>query len=180
MSRADNVFLVGPMGSGKSTIGRQLAELLHKQFRDCDHEIEAHTGAAVPLIFEIEGEQGFRRRESAMLDELTNQHDVVLATGGGAVLSEQNRELLRSRGRVVYLHAPIEILLHRTQRDRNRPLLQNTDRRAKFEEIMALREPLYRATADVVVNTSDRSPVAVARDVIHKLQELDSNDHVKA
>jgi shikimate kinase len=180
MSRADNVFLVGPMGSGKSTIGRQLAEILHKQFRDCDHEIEAHTGAAIPLIFEIEGEEGFRRRESAMLDELTREPDIVLATGGGAVLSEQNRSLLHARGVVVYLHAPIEILLHRTQRDRNRPLLQNTDRRAKFEEIMAVREPLYRALADVVINTSERSPAAVARDVIRKLQELNADDHVKA
>lgn len=180
MSRADNVFLVGPMGSGKSTIGRQVAELLQKQFRDCDHEIEAHTGAAISLIFEIEGEEGFRRRETNMLEELTKETGVVLATGGGAVLSEQNRELLRSRGIVVYLHAPIDILLHRTQRDRNRPLLQNTDRRIKFEEIMAVREPLYRATADVVINTSERSPVTVARDVIRKLQELNADDHVKA
>jgi shikimate kinase len=177
MSRVDNVFLVGPMGSGKSTIGRHLAELLHKRFQDSDHEIEARTGAAIPLIFEIEGEAGFRRRESSMLDELTVQNDIVLATGGGAVLSEQNRELLRARGVVVYLHAPIDTLLHRTQRDRNRPLLQNTDRRVKFEEIMSVREPLYRATADVVINTSDRSPTAVAREIVARLQERNTHDN---
>jgi shikimate kinase len=180
MSRADNVFLVGPMGSGKSTIGRHLAEMLHKRFHDSDHEIEDRTGATIPLIFEIEGEEGFRRRESSMLDELTGRQNIVLATGGGAILSEQNRRLLHERGIVVYLHAPIETLVQRTQRDRNRPLLQNTDRRTKFGEIMAVREPLYRETAHVVINTSDRAPTAVAREIITRLQELGTNDHAKA
>jgi shikimate kinase len=180
MSGTNSVFLVGPMGSGKSTIGRHLAEMLHKHFHDSDHEIEARTGAAIPLIFEIEGEAGFRRRESSMLDELTGRHDIVLATGGGAVLDEHNRRLLHERGVVVYLHAPIETLVQRTQRDRNRPLLQNTDRRVKFEEIMSVREPLYRETAHVVINTSDRAPTAVAREIIARLQELGTNDHAKA
>lgn len=177
MGRTENIFLVGPMGSGKSTIGRHLADMLHKHFHDSDHEIEARTGAAIPLIFEIEGEAGFRRREASMLEDLTGRHDIVLATGGGAVLSDDNRRLLRERGIVVYLHAPIDTLVQRTQRDRNRPLLQNTDRRAKFEEIMSLREPLYRETAHVVINTSDRAPTAVAREIIARLQELETNDH---
>src|SRR3990167_1933783 len=122
--RAANVFLIGPMGAGKSTIGHYLAELLHKEFLDADHEIEARTGASIPLIFEIEGEAGFRRRESSVLDDLTRKSNLVLATGGGAILSDDNRRALRTRGVVVYMHAPLETLLQRTRRDRHRPLLQ--------------------------------------------------------
>lgn len=170
---SDNVFLVGPMGSGKSTIGRGLADLLDKKFRDTDHEIEARTGAGIPLIFEIEGEAGFRRREAAVLDELTRGHDLVLATGGGAVLSEANRRVLRERGVVVYLRAPLEELLRRTRRDRRRPLLQKGDRRHTLEEILRAREPLYRATADLVVETARRAPLSVAREIAKKLKGLD-------
>jgi len=171
MSRAARIFLIGPMGAGKSTIGRHLAELLGMAFQDTDSEIAQRTGADIPLIFEIEGEAGFRRRESAVLAELTGRDNVVLATGGGAVLAEQNREHLR-RGIVVYLQASIDTLLARTQRDRSRPLLQNGDRRAKFEQILREREAIYRAAADIVVGTDQRSPQAVAQEIAAKLSEL--------
>lgn len=180
MSRPSNLFLVGPMGAGKSTIGRHLAELLHKQFQDCDHVIEERTGAPISLIFEIEGEAGFRKREAAALDELTQQNDIVLATGGGAVLLPENRQVLRDRGIVVYLCAPLETLVERTQKDRNRPLLQNTDRRAKLEEILRVRDPLYRETAHVVVHTTRRSPLTVAREIMSKFEELADHEDVDA
>jgi shikimate kinase len=172
MSNIQRVFLIGPMGAGKSTIGRHLADLLHKDFCDSDHEIERRTGASVSLIFEIEGEDGFRRRESALIEELTTRDNLVLATGGGAVLEPANRELLRRRGITVYLQAPIETLLARTQRDRQRPLLQHGDRRVKFEEILRLRDPLYRETAHVIVVTDHRAPGAVAQEIITKIEAL--------
>ena len=172
MSRTGSVFLIGPMGAGKSTIGRYLAEILRKDFLDCDHEIEQRTGVSISLIFEIEGETGFRRREAAVLDELTGKDNLVLATGGGAILSEQNRQALRTRGTVVYLHAPIDTLLARTQRDRSRPLLLDSDRRTKFEEIMSARETIYRETADVIVITDQRSPQSVAQEIADKLKLL--------
>jgi shikimate kinase len=172
MSRLDNVFLIGPMGAGKSTIGRHLAELLHKEFQDSDQEIEKRTGAGIPLIFEIEGEAGFRSRESSLIEELTRKTNVVLATGGGAILSPQNRRVLRERGVVVYLHAPLEALLARTRRDRHRPLLQTADRRRTLEAIVQAREPIYRQTADMVVETAHRSAASVAREIARKLQAL--------
>jgi shikimate kinase len=159
------------MGAGKSTIGRHLASLLKLEFVDADHEIEKRTGAGIPLIFEIEGEDGFRKRESAAIDELTRKKNIVLATGGGAVLSADNRQALRSRGTVVYLRASIDILVERTRRDRNRPLLQTDDPRARLEEIMKMREPLYLETAHVIVDTDRRSPQAVARDVVDNLKQ---------
>ncbi len=177
MTIASNVFLVGPMGAGKSTIGRQLAALLKKDFLDVDHEIERRTGAAIPLIFEIEGEPGFRRREALIIDELTRTTNVVLATGGGAVLDADNRKALRERGSVVYLRAEIDILVERTRRDRNRPLLQTPDPRAKLEEIMRVREPLYLATAHVIIETDRRNPQMVARDVADNLKSLWQNEN---
>lgn len=162
-----NIFLIGPMGAGKSTIGRHLSELLGKDFVDADHELEQRTGASIALIFEIEGEPGFRKRESALLDELTRRDSIVLATGGGAVLSEENRMLLRARGTVVYLDADVDTLTARTRRDRSRPLLQTNDseRRARLAQILSERESLYRQLADVIVPTSRRSPATVARKV---------------
>lgn len=177
MGRTERIFLVGPMGAGKSTIGRHLADLLHKNFVDSDHEIEARTGASVSLIFEIEGEEGFRRRESTVLDELTQRDNVVVATGGGAVLAEGNRAALANRGTVVYLQAPIDTLVTRTHRDRNRPLLREGERRAKFEEIMREREPLYLAVANVIVVTDHRAPAAVAQEIVSKLRTLTLNEN---
>lgn len=177
MSNVGRIFLIGPMGAGKSTIGRHLAELLHKDFIDSDHEIERRTGASVPLIFEIEGEDGFRRRECTVIDELTNRDNVVLATGGGAILAESNRLALKGRGVVVYLQAPIDTLLARTHRDRNRPLLQNGERRAKFEEIMRVREPLYLETAHIVATTDHRAPALVTQDIAAKIAMWKSNEN---
>lgn len=180
MSGSGSVFLIGPMGAGKSTIGRHLAELLDKEFLDSDHEIERRTGASIPLIFEIEGEAGFRRREAAVIDDLTAHANVVLATGGGAVLSETNRAILRRRGTVVYLEAPLDTLLARTHRDKNRPLLQDVDRRSKLEEILRVREPLYRETAHLVVATDHRAPAVIAQEIVAKLRERPSHENATA
>lgn len=174
MTRQDNVFLIGPMGAGKTTIGRHLATLVDKRFLDADHEIEKSTGVTIPVIFEIEGEAGFRRRESMVINKLTQERDIVLATGGGVVLLEENRQALTQRGTVVYLHADIDTLVERTRRDRNRPLLQTEDPRAKIEELLHQREPIYRQIADVVVDTGQRAPSSVARDIVARLKDLDA------
>ncbi len=176
MDFPQNIFLVGPMGVGKSTVGRHLATILVKQFVDADHEIERHTGAPVSLIFEIEGQAGFRERESRMLDTLTSQTNIVLATGGGAVLSEINRNILSDRGFVIYLHADTEVLYQRTRRDRKRPLLNDGDRRKTLGDIMVVRDPLYRKVAKLVIETDSRSARIVAKDIIDKLKFL-SNEN---
>jgi shikimate kinase len=162
---SQNLFLIGPMGVGKTTIGRHLARLLGMEFLDSDQEIEKRTGATIPLIFEIEGEAGFRKRETDMIDELSGRENVVLATGGGAILAEPNRRVLRKRGLVVYLHASVDTQLARTGKSRHRPLLETGDRRGKLEELMNVREPLYRQEADLVVDTENRSPLSVAREI---------------
>jgi shikimate kinase len=177
MNQQGNVFLIGPMGAGKTTIGRHLATLLHKRFVDVDHEIEKRTGVSIPVIFEIEGEAGFRRRESAVIEELTRDTNIVLATGGGAVLLEENRKVLKERGIVAYLQADIETLVERTRRDRNRPLLQTDNPRGKIEELLQQREPIYREVADVIINTGQRAPSSVARDVAAQLKALNKNEN---
>jgi len=179
MNQQGNVFLIGPMGAGKTTIGRHLATLLHKRFVDVDHEIEKRTGVTIPVIFEIEGEAGFRRRESAVIDELTGDRDIVLATGGGAVLLQENRKWLKERGTVVYLQADIETLVERTRRDRNRPLLQTGNPRGKIEELLCQREPIYREVADVVVDTGQRAPSSVARDIAIRLKALNKDENTE-
>lgn len=166
-----NIYIVGPMGAGKSTVGRHLARALQKQFIDCDRELEEHTGASISLIFELEGEAGFRKRESRMLRELAEREDVVLATGGGVVLDEANRTLLGSRGFVIYLSAPMDLLAERTSRDRSRPLLQTDDPRGSLEEIVRERDPLYRQLADMVVTTDHRSARHVAREIVKRFSE---------
>jgi shikimate kinase len=157
------------MGAGKSTIGRQLSKRLNKEFHDSDHEIEARTGVDIPLIFELEGEAGFRKREQAIIEELTRIPDIILATGGGAILDPENRRHLSARGRVIYLHATVNQQLKRTRRDRNRPLLQTADPRAKLEELMAIREPLYREIADVIIETDGKRVRDVVRQIIQQL-----------
>lgn len=160
-----NIFFVGPMGAGKTTIGRQLARSLGRTFIDSDREIEKRTGADIPLIFELEGESGFRSREKAVIDDLTAGDDIVLATGGGAILDPDNRRHLSERGFVIYLSAPLEQLFQRTSRDKNRPLLQTENPRERLQQIIAERDPLYREVADLVLVT-DRQPV---RQVSNKL-----------
>ena len=161
-----NIFIIGPMGAGKTTVGQMLARELKKEFLDSDREIEERTGVRIPVIFEIEGEQGFRLREAKMIEQLTALHDVVLATGGGAVLSEDNRRCLRTRGFVIYLRAGVDKLLQRTRRDRFRPLLQTENPREVIGQLMEIREPLYRETADLVIDTDGRTIRSVARSIV--------------
>lgn len=164
-----SIFLVGPMGAGKSTSGRLLARTLGLTFIDSDKVIEERTGASIPLIFELEGEAGFRARERAVIDDLTREAGIVLATGGGAILAPENREVLRARGKVVYLHASVDHQMERTAHDRNRPLLQTPYRRGKLEELMKVREPLYRETAHLVVETDGLAPKTVVQRIIRGL-----------
>jgi shikimate kinase len=169
MNRPSRIFLVGPMGAGKSTIGRQLAEALGLEFADTDHEIQRRTGVDIPTIFEYEGEAGFRARERQVVDDLTQLDDQVLATGGGVVMDADNRRHLSARGLVVYLYCSPEQQYERTHRDRNRPLLQTEDPRARLQELMVLRDPLYREVADLVVSTERRSATAVVRDILRQV-----------
>lgn len=166
-----SLFLVGPMGAGKSTIGRQLARALGRSFFDSDREIEKRTGADIPLIFELEGEAGFREREKAVIDELTQRDAIVLATGGGAVTQPENRNHLAARGIVIYLATTVDQQLARTHRDRNRPLLQTDDPRQRLETLMQQREPLYREIADLVIETDGRTVKDVVREINQHLQE---------
>lgn len=167
-----NVILVGPMGVGKTTIGRALAKLLHLEFVDSDQRIEDRTGVSISTIFDFEGEDGFRKREETIIEELTRLKGVVLATGGGAILSESNRVAMRNSGIVVYLHAPVDMQMDRTRNSRNRPLLEGGDRREILEKLMEEREPLYRQEADLVVVTDTRTPQAVAQDIAQEVRNL--------
>lgn len=167
-----NIFLVGLMGAGKTSVGKLLAKRLGKSFYDSDQEIERATGVKIPLIFEIEGETGFRAREAKMLAELTARRDVVLATGGGAVLAEENRRLLSENGVVIYLRAAVADLWRRTRHDKNRPLLKSADPRATLDQLFAERDPLYRGIADVVVDTGNQSLGSLAHRLEQQLLQL--------
>ena len=163
-------FLVGPMGAGKSTIGRQLARCLKLKFIDSDREIEIRTGVDIPLIFELEGESGFRKRERKVIDELTARPGTILATGGGAVMDKLNRQHLASRGHVIYLHASVEQQLRRTAHDRNRPLLQTADPKQKLQELMEVRDPLYREIADWVIETDGCRVRDVVQQIVQRIE----------
>lgn len=152
MNNQPNIYLIGLMGAGKTTVGRQLAKRLGRPFYDSDHEIVERTGVPIPTIFEIEGEEGFRRREVQIIHELTEAQGLVMATGGGAVLKPENRARLRDTGWVVYLNVQPVLLYERTRQDRNRPLLQVADPLKRLEELYALRDPLYRETAHLIVD----------------------------
>ena len=173
---AGSIFLVGMMGAGKTSVGRLLAKRLDKVFHDSDQVIEERTGVKIPVIFEIEGEAGFRNRESAVIDELTALSDIVLATGGGAILSESNRARLKSRGTVVYLRATVRDLLNRTRHDRNRPLLQTADPRARLTELYEIRDPLYRDTAHVIIETGSQSLTSLVSRLHQMLLEATSGN----
>lgn len=165
---AGSIFLIGMMGAGKTSVGRLLAKRFRKAFYDSDLVIENRTGVKVPVIFEIEGEAGFRARETAAIDELTALEDIVLATGGGAILSDRNRHSLRTRGTVVYLRATVRDLLNRTRYDRNRPLLQTADPRARLNELYEHRDPLYQETAHITIDTGSQS----LNSLVNRLQQL--------
>jgi shikimate kinase len=165
------VFLIGPMGSGKTAVGRALAKRLGLPFADSDAEVESRTGVDIAYIFEREGEEGFRIRERDVIDALTQSAGIVLATGGGAVLLPENRERLAARGTVVFLDTTLEQQLERTRKSRHRPLLAGADRRAKLEELAVVRGPLYRSIAAVTIRTDGRAPAAVAADIARALEK---------
>ncbi len=175
MARQPNLFLVGPMGAGKTTIGKRLAQIKGMEFIDSDHEIEARTGVDIPYIFEKEGETGFRKRERDIINELTQQENIVLATGGGAILHPDNRRDLANRGIVIYLHATIEQQLERTRSSTRRPLLQVDDPRAQLEKLIQEREPLYREIADIVIETDGQQTRNLARVIADRLDQLVPN-----
>lgn len=172
MHKTGNIFLVGLMGAGKTTVGKLLAKRLQKTFLDSDHELERRTGVKIPLIFELEGEAGFRERESALIDELTRLENIILATGGGAVLRSENRSALAQRGTVIYLNAKPEDLWLRTQHDKNRPLLQTPDPKGRLSELYAQRDPLYREIADIIIASGHQNVHHAAREVERRLREL--------
>jgi len=166
MKQPKNLFLIGPMGAGKSAVGRQLARLMHLDFVDSDEEIENRTGVDIPFIFEKEGEEGFRKREVKVIDELSQRQGVVLATGGGAVLDPDSRSHLGARGFVIYLFTTVQQQLDRTRRGRHRPLLESGEKEEVLELLMAERDPLYREIADLTIETDGRRVQAVARDIV--------------
>lgn len=171
-----NIYLVGLMGAGKTTVGRQLAKRLSRPFFDSDHEIVERTGVPIPTIFEIEGEAGFRRREAATIQELTDQNGIILATGGGAVLSSQNRERLKATGWVVYLNVPPSLLYERTRHDKGRPLLQVDNPLQKLASLYGERDPLYRETADLVLETGHLSASGVLQIILKEFNQRCSKE----
>lgn len=172
MSAVNRLFLVGPMGAGKTTIGKMLADELGLEFADVDREIESRSGVDIPWIFDKEGEAGFRLRETAALKELSALDGVLISTGGGAVIAAENRRLMSERGIVIYLHTSVDEQVRRTSRDRKRPLLQNDDPAKVLAQLMAIREPLYREVAGIVVDTDGRGPKLVAQDLAERLRRL--------
>ncbi|MEW6991880.1 shikimate kinase AroK [Colwelliaceae bacterium 6441] len=170
MAEKRNIFLVGPMGAGKSTIGRELADKLHLDFFDSDQEIERRTGADIAWVFDLEGEEGFRKREETVIEDLSEKQGIVLATGGGSVISDIVRNRLSARGIVVYLETTIDKQVARTQRDRRRPLLQTSEEpRTVLENLAVERNPLYEEIADVIVQTDDQSAKVVANKIVERL-----------
>ena len=169
MSLPKRVVLVGPMGAGKSTIGRMLAKELGYRFLDSDRIIEERCGANIPWIFDVEGEDGFRQRETAMLDELSNEMGTVVATGGGAVMRAENRGLLKKNSGVIYLKTSIDQQVERTRKDRNRPLLQNDDPEGVLRRLFAIRDPLYTELADIIMFTDRKSPRLVVRQLVNRI-----------
>jgi len=163
------VFLIGPMGAGKSAVGRQLAKMLHLSFVDSDDEIESRTGVDIAFIFEKEGEEGFRKREARVIDDLSAMDGIVLATGGGAVVDPQNRSHLGARGFVVYLFTTVDQQVARTLKGRERPMLADGDSREILEDLMEFRDPLYRDIADITVETDGRKVKAVASEILERL-----------
>lgn len=166
-----NIFLIGPMGSGKTSIGKQLAKLLKLEFYDCDHELEEQTGASINLIFDVEGEAGFRERETRMLEHLTEKSGILLSTGGGAVCRPENRQLLQTRGLVVYLKTSVANQIKRLGQDKSRPLLQAEDRVQRLNELAQARNPLYDSVADLVYTTRNQGLQITANELFSAITE---------
>lgn len=173
MRGTENIYLIGPMGAGKTTIGRLLARQLKLDFYDSDWEIESRTGVKIPMIFDYEGEEGFRKRESAMIAELTRLSPIVLATGGGAILSVENRQCLSENGFVAYLRCSVNRQLERTMRDNNRPLLNPDQPRARLENLMKERSPLYQSCSDITVDTGSLSSRMAIKRILDGFQSLE-------
>lgn len=173
MAEKRNIFLIGPMGAGKSTIGRHLANLLKMDFFDSDQEIERRTGADINWVFDVEGEEGFRKREKKIINEITQKQGIILATGGGSIQSRETRKFLSSRGIVVYLKTTIEKQLSRTKRDKKRPLLKNKNQLAKeiLEKLAKKRNHLYNEIADIIIKTDEQSAKIVANQLINLLEK---------
>ena len=172
MAEKRNIFLIGPMGAGKSTIGRQLAQMLGMDCIDSDAGIEERAGAAIDWIFDVEGEEGFRKREARIINELTQGQGIVLSTGGGSILSKENRNVLSARGIVIYLETTVDKQFERTQRDKKRPLLQTENPRQTLEELAKIRNPLYEEIADIVLQTDEQSAKVVASNIIDLIDNL--------
>ncbi len=170
----NNIFLIGPMGVGKTTIGRQLSVHLQQEFIDSDKEIEELTGASIPLIFELEGEAGFRQREQEMIDMLTQMRNIILATGGGVVLNPDNRRYLMERGTVIYLYADAEHLFKRTSRAKNRPLLMTENPKDRIAKILCERMPLYESVADLKIETGRRTVRGVVKEILRYVQRQET------
>lgn len=168
MKQSENIYLVGLMGAGKTTIGRQLARTLKIPFYDSDKAIEERTGVDIPTIFEFEGEEGFRNREQKMIQQLTEIKGIVMATGGGAVLREENRKLLSENGFVIYLHCDVDKLLERTRRDSQRPLLNTQDPKERLESLFDQRKPLYISIADFTIDTG----ILQSKDVVTQILDV--------
>jgi len=173
MTKISNIFLIGPMGSGKTAVGRRLAHDLGRPFADSDAVIEERTGVDIPLIFDKEGEAGFRRREAEVIDDITQQEGLVLATGGGAVLAKENRRHLAMRGFVIYLTATVDQQLARTSHGKERPLLNSGDPQLTLTNLLAVRDPLYREIADLSVRTDNRTVASVSAEILRHLKALD-------
>lgn len=175
MQNTRNIFLIGPMGAGKTTVGRHLAKTLNVGFFDSDRELESTTGVNIPVIFDYEGEKGFRKREQSMIDRLTQLTNIVLATGGGAILQQKNRQNLKTRGFVVYLQCTVDCQVKRTYRDRHRPLLQTDEPRKKLQELLEIREPYYLDCADHIVDTGKWPTRFVVKDIINAYRRGKNN-----
>jgi shikimate kinase len=172
---SNNIILIGPMGAGKTTIGRQLSKKLSKKFYDSDYEIEQRTGADIPLIFELEGEEGFRKRESQVISELVSMQNIVLSTGGGSVLDEDNRKSFADNGYIIYLKSTAEKLFKRTADDKRRPLLQTDDRLEKIRTILEEREPIYIALANEIVDTQDLSIKQITQKILDLINKNEND-----
>jgi shikimate kinase len=172
LSKTRNIYFVGLMGAGKTTIGKLLAKHLGRSFYDTDHEVEKRTGVKIPVIFELEGESGFRKRETAVIHDLTKLENIVMATGGGAVIAEENRRLLQESGTVIYLRCSVNDLWLRMRNDKHRPLLQNVDIRAKLEQLFAERDPFYRETATHTIDTGKQPATSILKQIEKSISQL--------